>query len=48
MTGYQIGCLFSVLKYRLRAGKKAGEPMEKDIGKSDEFVRMGWGNDPNN
>lgn len=41
MTGYQKGCLFSVLKYRLRAGKK--DDALQDIAKSDEFVNMGWG-----
>ena len=40
MTGHQIGCLYSVLKYRLRAGKK-DDPLQ-DIAKSDHFVDMGW------
>ena len=40
MTGYQKGCLFSVLKYRLRAGKK--DDALQDLAKSDEFVNMGW------
>lgn len=42
MTGYQKGCLFSVLKYRLRAGKKDGNNPLQDLAKSDEFVAMGW------
>ena len=41
MTGYQKGCLFSVLKYRFRAGKK--DDALTDLAKSDEFVNMGWG-----
>lgn len=40
MTPYQHACLFSILKYRFRAGKKGGS-LVQDIEKSIEFESMG-------
>jgi len=31
---YKIFCKINALKYRLRAGKKEGQPMERDIKKA--------------
>ena len=38
MTPYQHACMFSVLKYRMRAGKKSNTL--EDIAKSIEFESM--------
>lgn len=31
-------CGWSALKYHIRAGKKEGESLEKDLGKRDDYV----------
>ena len=38
MTPYQHACMFSVMKYRLRAGKK--DDTVQDVNKSIEFENM--------
>lgn len=31
-------CQWSALKYNIRAGKKEGESLEKDLGKRDDYI----------
>lgn len=31
-------CNWSALKYNIRAGKKEGESLEKDLGKRDDYI----------
>lgn len=35
---WESACYWSALKYNVRAGKKAGEELEKDIGKRDDYI----------
>jgi len=32
------GSVFNAIKYHIRAGKKAGESKEKDLGKRDDYI----------
>ena len=42
---WETACYWSALKYNVRAGKKAGEALEKDIGKRDDYINEIVGND---
>ena len=35
---WESACYWSALKYNIRAGKKAGEALEKDTGKRDDYI----------
>ena len=35
---WESACYWSALKYNVRAGKKAGEALEKDTGKRDDYI----------
>lgn len=35
---WESACYWSALKYNVRAGKKASEALEKDIGKRDDYI----------
>ena len=35
---WESSCYWSALKYNVRAGKKAGEALEKDTGKRDDYI----------
>lgn len=35
---WESACYWSALKYNVRAGKKAGESLEKDTGKRDDYI----------
>lgn len=35
---WQAACMWSGIKYTVRAGKKAGESYEKDMGKVNDYV----------
>lgn len=46
---YTQGCYWSALKYHIRAGKKEGESLAKDIKKRDDYINdliaLDWLND---
>lgn len=42
---WESACYWSALKYNIRAGKKEGESLEKDIGKRDDYIEEIAGDD---
>ena len=42
---WESACYWSALKYNVRAGKKEGESLEKDIGKRDDYIEEIAGDD---
>ena len=45
---WESACYWSALKYNVRAGKKEGESLEKDLGKRNDYIEEIAGTDLEN